>query len=62
MNFSACGMNGSQGQGNFVFPVHGPSDNLSRIDLFRLYEQYLIINEMLLYEDELAAKESGADR
>jgi hypothetical protein len=62
MSFSACGMNGSQGQNNFVFPVHGPSDNLSGVNLVRLYEQYAIINELLLQEEEMAARESGSDR
>lgn len=53
LNFSACGMTGSQGSANLVFPVHGPSDNLSRIDLTRLYEQFIIIDELLRAEDRI---------
>lgn len=62
VNFSACGMSGSQGQGNFVYPVHGPSDNLSRVDLGRLYEQFQIVNELLIHEDALAAQKGAPAR
>jgi hypothetical protein len=54
LNFCACGMSGSQGAGNLTYPVHGPSDNTSHVDLKRLYEQFLIVNELLLTEDRLA--------
>lgn len=55
INFSACGMSGSKGTGNLAYPVHGPSDNMSRVDLERLHDQFLIINELLLAEDSRPA-------
>jgi hypothetical protein len=33
---------------------------MSRIDLLRLYEQFLIINDLLTEEDRLAAKGSAS--
>jgi hypothetical protein len=57
INFSACGMSGSQGAGNLIYPVHGPSDNMSHVDLVRLYEQFLIIKELLAEEDRHAAEQ-----
>jgi hypothetical protein len=62
INFSACGMSGSKGTGNLAYPVHGPSDNMTRVDLERLHDQFLIINELLKAEDKRPASTPPAQQ